>query len=94
MSGVLRINGKVVDAEEFAYDGCHKIYLIFTAEDRAAMLGHGYGEGTSSILPASELARVWEQTCFLRFISRADLRGPDVVPQGYDWEPIIRWTPH
>jgi hypothetical protein len=93
MSGVLRINGTVVDADAFAYDGCHKIYLIFTPADRAAMLDCGYGEGTSSILPVSELPRVWEETCFLRFIARADLRGPELVPQGYDWEPTITWSP-
>lgn len=94
MSGVLRIDGTVIDAAEFAYDGCHKIYLIFTAADRAAMISYGYGEDTSSIVAVSELPRVWGETCFLRFISRADLKGPDLVAQGYDWEPIIAWTPH
>ena len=33
----LKINGKPVTATEFAYDGCHKMYLINSPEDRQTM---------------------------------------------------------
>lgn len=87
--GTLTINGQIVRATHFAYDGCHKIYLIDNAAARSEMAGCGYGG--DDILPVSELARVWEQTCPLRFIHWADLRRPDVVPQAYEDEPVIEW---
>jgi len=37
----------VIDAAEFAYDGCHKIYLIFTAADRAAIFA-AYADGIAT----------------------------------------------
>ena len=86
MSGMLTINGEVVKATHFAYDGCHKIYLIGSVEDAATMAGYGY----DIILPVSELAATWEETCFLRFINWADL-GETVVPQAYEEEPTIEW---
>ena len=87
---MLTINGEVVKATHFAYDGCHKIYLIGSVEQAVEMGSYGYGQG--DILPVSELARVWEETCFLRFISWADL-GETVVEQGYEEEPTIEWRP-
>lgn len=77
--GILTINGKRVDATEFAYDGCHKIYLIATEEDRETMKDCGYEE--DDIYPVSDLAAVWEDTCFLRFINSADLKH-NYVAQG------------
>ena len=84
----LRINGEDIPATHFAYDGCHKIYLIFTDADRREMEGCGYD--ASSIYPVSELPTVWEQTCFLRFINSADLRQT-FVEQGDD-EPVIEYV--
>lgn len=89
--GTLRINGEVVPATHFAFDGCHKIYLIFTAGDSESMYDNGYEGG--DIYPVSELTWAWANSCFLRFISRADLDGPNIVPQGYDVEPFIEWVP-
>ncbi len=77
------------DATEFAYDGCHKIYLISTAEDRAEMVDCGYG---CDIRPVSELPDVWEETCPLRFISPADLVGPNYVEQCESAD--ITWAPN
>jgi hypothetical protein len=82
MTKQLKIDGNVIEATEFAWDGCHKIYLIATLADRATMIGFGY-EG--SILPVSELPRVWQETCPLRFISSADLND-NVVSQFEDAE--------
>lgn len=67
----LHINGEPVDATEFAYDGCHKIYLIDGPEDRQEMLDDGYGE---CIFPISELPDVWDRSCGLKFINSADLK--------------------
>lgn len=69
--GTLNINGEVVEATEFAYDGCHKIYLIMFGGDRGLMLECGYTE--DDIYPVEMLPEVWEATCPLRFISSADL---------------------
>lgn len=94
MSGVLRINGEVVPATHFAYDGCHKFYLIFNDVDMAKMQDYGYGFSLddSWIYEVADLADEWEGSCSLRFISRADLSGDDIVPQGYEVEPLIQWS--
>ncbi|EHB48612.1 hypothetical protein MycrhDRAFT_5453 [Mycolicibacterium rhodesiae JS60] len=70
-NGTLKINDKVVAATEFAYDGCHKIYLIIWGGDRETMLDCGYTE--ADIYPIEKLPEVWADTCPLRFISSADL---------------------
>ena len=74
----MKINGKLIEATEFAYDGCHKIYLITTPTGREEILADGYEE----FHPIAELPQVWEQSCCLRFISPADLEGPNIVAQG------------
>jgi hypothetical protein len=91
MSGTLRINGEVIEATHFAYDNCHKIYLIGNDDDMQSMRGYGYEDGYSGIYPVSELKWAWDESCFLRFINWADLRS--VVPQDYDTEPVIEWVP-
>lgn len=73
--GKLYINGEQVSASEFAYDGCHKIYLIANDEGRRNVEGY-------DIYPASRLPDVWKETCWLRFISPADLNSADLVAQG------------
>ncbi|GAT02501.1 hypothetical protein [Mycolicibacterium fortuitum] len=69
--GTLKINGEVVEATEFAYNGCHKIYLITFSGDRDLMLECGYTE--DDIYPVEMLPDIWATTCPLRFISSADL---------------------
>jgi hypothetical protein len=76
---VLKINGHAVKATEFAWDGCHKVYLVTTPAGREQIVDCGY-----DMLPVSELPAVWERTCFLRFINPADLHGPSLVEQGED----------
>lgn len=39
---MLKVNGEPVEAEEFAYDGCHKFFLIADDEDRQAAEYWGY----------------------------------------------------
>jgi hypothetical protein len=85
----LKINGEVIDATEFAYDGCHKIYLVRTPKERAELIECGYYRTVLSeleggfLLPISELPKVWDETCPLRFISSGDLTK-QFVPQCED----------
>lgn len=82
MTKQLFINDKAVAATEFAYDGCHKVYLIDSPEVRETLEGYGYEP--DDFHPVSELPAVWEQTCPLRFISWGDLRSDDLIPQCED----------
>jgi hypothetical protein len=88
---MLRINGKPVAAEGlmFVYDDCHKVYLVDNEEGRQHLLEYGWSE--EDFRHPSELPAVWAETCPLRFIHWADLREPDLVPQGED--AIVEWEP-
>ena len=61
-----------------AYNGCHKIYIV---------VGHGEmdeaREAGYEIHPANEetLWRLFEGSCFLRFVQRWDLTK-NIIPQG------------
>lgn len=59
-----KINDKTTRAKKFAFDGCHKIYLLESCKDEAEALKIGY-----SILPISELQDAYDGSCSLRFIS-------------------------
>ena len=71
------INGKSTLANEFAYDGCHKIYLIESESDRIEAEKRGY-----NILPICELVETYHNSCDLRFISNWQLTK-DFVKQSY-----------
>lgn len=73
------INGEIVEASHFAWDGCHKIYLINTNADRSLM--DSYGWSNSDYFPIEKLPQAWEDSCSLRFISWADLTLPNLVNQ-------------
>lgn len=60
------INNKVVIGEEFAYDGCHKMYVIEDEEDKKTALSYGYEE--ADFLPIEELQSTYHASCDLRFI--------------------------
>ena len=60
----MKINGLQVTAKKFAFDGCHKIYLIENGEEEAEALSYGY-----RILLIQELPQAYEDSCPLRFIS-------------------------
>ena len=48
------INGKEVIGDKFAYDGCHKIYIIENEEDVKECKELGY-----EIYPISEIKEKW-----------------------------------
>jgi len=60
----IKINDTPTDAQEFAYDGCHKIYLLESEDDRNESIALGY-----KILPVSALKDTFENSCELRFVS-------------------------
>jgi hypothetical protein len=60
----MKLNGIKVVGKEFAYDGCHKIYIIEDENDLKDALECGY-----DILPISELLTQYNRSCELRFIS-------------------------
>ena len=62
------INGKYFEADEFGFDGCHKIYLCDSAEGKRKLEEYGY-----DFFPIEELPVIWTATCPLRFISSGDL---------------------
>jgi hypothetical protein len=87
--GTLTINDQVIEATEFAYDGCHKIYLIIWGGDRDLMLDCGYT--ADHIHPIEELPEVWADTCPLRFISSADLSAHYI--EQCDEDARVTWEP-
>ena len=64
----MKINGRETKAREFAYDGCHKIYLIESEKDRYEAEDCEY-----DILPISSLKKTYNRSCGLQFISNWSL---------------------
>lgn len=59
----MTINGETTTAKQFAYDGCHKLYLIEDDEDyQEAKLGY-------DIIPIAYIRHKWNESCGLQFIS-------------------------
>ena len=76
----VKINGWRTVSLAFAYDGCHKIYLIENMEDVPEILEYGY-----KILPIQEIKYIWEEdACALKFISTWSETLDQVIPQGYE----------
>ncbi len=70
----MKINGKEVTAEKFAFEGCHKIYVIDTPEEEAQALKYGY-----NIYPIEEIREAYEGSCSLKFISSWPLDTDEFV---------------
>jgi hypothetical protein len=64
----MKINGQEVVGDKFAYDGCHKIYVIESIRDREEAKDSGY-----DIIPISELKKKYNKSCGLQFISNWSL---------------------
>ena len=60
----MKINGQQTNAKEFAYDGCHKIYILESKNDRDEAQDCGY-----DILPIENLRKAFSKSCGLQFIS-------------------------
>jgi hypothetical protein len=57
-------NYDISNINEFAYDGCHKIYLIEDEEDKKQAIETEY-----MIMKIEDLPRIWAESCSLRFIN-------------------------
>ena len=64
----MKINNQLIKAKHFAFDGCHKIYLIESEADKEDAIATGY-----DIYPISQLRDSYESSCGLRFISNWQL---------------------
>lgn len=71
----MTINGHKIKAKQFAWDTCHKIYLINTKEDKKTFIELGY-----DLFPIKEIKSAYNDSCSLRFISTGDL-SEDIVSQ-------------
>jgi hypothetical protein len=67
---LLKINGYELKPHEnkFAYDGCHKIYLLRSEKEEKDAKDCCY-----QILPIEKLQETYKNSCPLRFISTWDL---------------------
>ena len=61
---MIKVNGQEIEGKEFAYDGCHKIYVIEDDEDRKNALEIEY-----DLYPIEQLSEKYNNSCELRFIS-------------------------
>ena len=59
----MKINGKEVNHKMFAYDGCHKIYLLDNDEQKEEVLKNEY-----EVLPIELIEEIYLDSCELRFI--------------------------
>ena len=60
----MKINNMEVIGKSFAYDNCHKIYIIEDEEDLKQAQEIGY-----NILDIEDIKKTYEDSCSLRFIS-------------------------
>ena len=62
------INDNKIKQNRFAFDGCHKFYLIDNPKDERMMRELGY-----QIYEIDDLPLAWNDSCPLRFIMSANL---------------------
>lgn len=60
----MKINNVNVKGDKFAYDKCHKIYIIEDNDDLQEAKETGY-----NIYPITDLENAYKNSCELRFIS-------------------------
>ena len=76
----LYVNGDRYEVLGFAFDGCHKIYLIEDEKDLQDMKNRGYEP--SDFHEIEDIVKVWTDSCPFRFIDTWKLKT--VVPQCFD----------
>ena len=73
----MKIGRYNIKAKEFFYDGCHKIYLIETPQDKKMFLSREWEE--SDIYSIDQLIEIYRSSCPLKFIDTCKLKT--IVPQ-------------
>lgn len=71
----MKINGREVKGKLFAFDGCHKIYIIEDEDDYEKADELGY-----NIYDIEDIEEAYNNSCELRFISNWKL-NKDYVKQ-------------
>lgn len=79
----VQINEYDVWADEFAYDGCHKIYLLESEEDKVEAIEIGY-----QIYPVEDLDFIYRKSCPLKYIDTWKLES--IIPQCFEERVEIR----
>lgn len=64
----MEINGIKITGKNFAWDGCHKIYILANASQVRQARAMGY-----SIFKIKSIKDCYESSCSLKFISSWDL---------------------
>ncbi|MFA5772753.1 MAG: hypothetical protein WC974_08505 [Thermoplasmata archaeon] len=64
----MKINGLKVVGDCFAYDGCHKIYVLESEKEKVEAANMGY-----SILSLTAIKKVYRASCRLKFINNWSL---------------------
>ena len=81
----MKVNGIEIKAKEFAYDRCHKIYLLENEVDKKEAIEIGY-----DILPIKLLKAAYDTSCGLKFIEtwhdfkRIVAQFEDAVFEGFE----------
>ena len=83
----MKINGKEVTAKKFAFEGCHKIYVIDTPEEEAQALKYGY-----DIYPIKEIEQAYKDSCSLKFISNWPLNVNDIEGSSKRESPFVSYV--
>lgn len=73
----MKIGRYKINAKEFFFDGCHKIYLIETPQDKKEFFNRDWEE--SDIYPIDQLVEIYRNACPLKFIDTCSLKT--IVPQ-------------
>ena len=58
------VNGKLIEGTKFAFDGCHKFYIIEDERDEAEAIQMGY-----DLYCICKLEEYYNNSCSLRFIN-------------------------
>lgn len=77
MNVLTKVKEMAPEATQFAWDGCHKIYILENQEELVEAKNVGY-----EILDIKNLESTWEESCELRFINFWNLDKDAIIPQG------------
>lgn len=75
----MKVNGIEITAKKFAFDGCHKIYLLNDKQSEKEAKENGY-----EIYPIKHLMECYIYSCSLRFINIWGGNFDSVVKQNSD----------
>lgn len=77
MNVLTKVKEMAPEATQFAWDSCHKIYIIENQEELVEAKNVGY-----EILDIKNLETAWEKSCELKFINFWNLDKDAIIPQG------------